>query len=281
MSLLTLNLMVADPSPMMQRIFRDVAMKSPLPVELTICDSGRQCVELLMGGGIDIALLETELPDLPGIEVLRRVRAAGVKTLLGLMGFKPALPPLGLARELDAYEVLEKPFPPADISSLIANYRRLSAPMNVLMVDDSATARRVIRKVLAGSIFRMTLEDAADGEAALEACAARPFDLVFLDCNMPGLDGFETLQQLRARNPDIRAIMISGDRSDHGVRRAAELGAAAFLHKPFFSHDIDRALHLAFDLRVPRLIVAEQEEKLETGYAALIARKAQLTTGAA
>jgi CheY-like chemotaxis protein len=281
MSLLTLNLVVADTSPVMQRIFQNVVAKSPLPVELTPCGNGKHCADLLMRGGVDIAFVEMELPDLSGIEVLRRARAAGVKSLIGLMALKSAMPSLTEARELHAYEFLEKPFAPAAIEAVIANYRRLSAPMTVLMVDDSPTARRVMRKVLAGSIFQMSLQDAGNGDAAIAACEERPFDLVFLDCNMPGISGLETLQELRKRNPAIRVIMISGDHREEVVRRAAELGAAAFLRKPFFTHDIDRALHVAFDLRVPQLIAAEQAQKLEHGYASLIARKAQLAGGAA
>lgn len=281
MSLLTLNMVVADTSPVMQRIFHNVVVKSPLPVELTVCGKGQQCADLLTRGGVDIAFIEIELPDLSGLDVLRRARAAGVQSLVGLMALKKAMPPLTQARELHAYEFLEKPFLPADIEAVIGNYRRLSAPMKVLMVDDSSTARRVIRKVLAGSIFQMSLQDAGDGEAALAACEAQPFDLVFLDCNMPGMSGLETLRQLRMRNPAVRVIMISGDRSDEVVRRAAELGAAAFLRKPFFPHDIDRALHTAFELRLPQLIAAEQAQRLEHGYASLIARKAQLAAGTA
>jgi CheY-like chemotaxis protein len=281
MSLLTLNLVVADTSPVMQRIFQNVVAKSSLPVELTRCGNGKQCADLLMRGGVDIAFVEMELPDLSGIEVLRRARAAGVKSLIGLMALKNAMPSLTEARELHAYEFLEKPFAPAAIEAVIVNYRRLSAPMTVLMVDDSPTARRVMRKVLAGSIFQMSLQDAGDGDAAIAACEERAFDLVFLDCNMPGISGLETLQELRKRNPAIRVIMISGDHREEVVRRAAELGAAAFLRKPFFTHDIDRALHVAFDLRVPQLIAAEQAQKLEHGYASLIARKAQLAGGAA
>jgi len=77
--------------------------------------------------------------------------------------------------------------------------------------------------------------------------------MVFLDCNMPGFDGIKTLELLRQRNPDTRVIMISAERDNARVKQALARGATAFLHKPFFTADIDRVLHQALGLKMPGL----------------------------
>lgn len=281
MSLLTVNMLVADTSRIIHQIFRGIVARSTLPIDLIACRDGAHCAALMARGGIDVAFIEVDLPGMSGMEALRRARAEGVNTLTALMALKAAMPSLDRARGLNVCEFLEKPFALADVEAVIGSYRRLSAPMTALIVDDSSTARQVIRKVLAGSVFHISIEQAADGTAALVACAAQRFDLVFLDCNMPGLDGFETLRELRERNRSAQVIMMSGERSEQVVRRAAELGASAFLHKPFFPADIDRALHAAFGLRVPRLHAAKQEQRPESGYAVLVTRRAKLSTGVA
>src|SRR2546430_5403564 len=88
---------------------------------------------------------------------------------------------------------LSKPFGAPEIEAIVETYRRACRPMRALIVDDSAAQRRIIGRVLARSVFRIEVEEAGDGKTALERYAGRDFDLVFLDCNMPGIDGLETL----------------------------------------------------------------------------------------
>ena len=74
--------------------------------------------------------------------------------------------------------------------------RRPPAGLRVLVVDDSATSRKVLQTML--DSFGFQVELAESGEAALERFAAGSFDLVLTDWRMPGLDGLETAQRLRA-----------------------------------------------------------------------------------
>ena len=72
---------------------------------------------------------------------------------------------------------------------------RARLPKRVLIVDDSSTVRSVVRKVLQASRFKLEAEEAADGSAAIELAKKKRFDIVFLDCQMPGLDGFATFAE--------------------------------------------------------------------------------------
>jgi CheY-like chemotaxis protein len=117
--------------------------------------------------------------------------------------------------------------------------------------------RQIVKRVLANSIFNIDPTEVGDGETALGYCEHGRFDVVFLDCNMPGRDGLETLACLLDRNPNAKIVMMSGEQNEERRRRALERGATAFLQKPFFPADIDRELHAIFGLRPPGLANVE------------------------
>jgi two-component system chemotaxis response regulator CheY len=125
--------------------------------------------------------------------------------------------------------------------------------MEALIVDDSRTIRRVIRQVLESGTFRLSIEEAINGEIALQRFKAGSYDIVFLDYAMPGLNGIETLDAILARQPKAKVIMISAMHDESLETQALAHGAIAFLPKPFFSVDVSRAIHKALDLKPPSL----------------------------
>lgn len=112
---------------------------------------------------------------------------------------------------------------------------RAGAPKGawVLVVDDSATIRAVIGKML--SQDGHTVLKAADGESALEIARRELPDLIFLDIVMPGMNGFAVLRALR-RDPlthDIPIVMISGNLQATEQFYVQRFGADDFMKKPF------------------------------------------------
>jgi CheY-like chemotaxis protein len=252
----SLKMLVADDSRTIQLFFRNIVAKSTEAIELIAAKDGRECAAKLEGGGLDLAFIDVNMPEMSGMEALGAARHRGNKTFVTVMSTNGSAPRLEVARQLNVYEYLIKPFTVQDVSAVIGTCRRISAPMRTLIVDDSRTVRGVIRRVLEQSIFRLKIEEADDGMIGLERCRETPFDIVFLDCNMPGFDSFETLDRLRQRKRDARVIMISAERIDARIAKALECGAAAFLQKPFFAADVDRAMHHALGLKMPRLSFA-------------------------
>jgi CheY-like chemotaxis protein len=104
----------------------------------------------------------------------------------------------------------------------------------ILIVDDDPGIRRLIAATLEDvSGYRMT--EAGDGEQAVErARDARPA-IVFLDIEMPRLDGIETCRRLRSEpgTADATIVMLTGDSDDEAERDARAAGADLFLTKPF------------------------------------------------
>ena len=120
------------------------------------------------------------------MDALWAARIAGNKTFVTLISGRANRRCIDLARQLDAYEFLTKPFGNKDIAAILSTYQRVSTPMQVLLVDDSAVALKVMRKVLASSIFHLNIEEAHSGAEAVKRCTAETFDVVFLDVNMTG-----------------------------------------------------------------------------------------------
>ena len=104
----------------------------------------------------------------------------------------------------------------------------------LLIVDDNEDNRYTLTRRLQREGYA-NLTSAADGQQALELLGTRPFDLVLLDVMMPGLNGYEVLERMRADNRlrHIPVIMISALDEIESVIRCIELGAEDYLSKPF------------------------------------------------
>ena len=102
-----------------------------------------------------------------------------------------------------------------------------------LVVDDSSVIRKVARRILEGLDFEIT--EAEDGEKALEICKQNLPDAVLLDWNMPVMDGYEFLRNLR-RMPggDVPKVVFCTTENDVAhIARALHAGANEYIMKPF------------------------------------------------
>jgi CheY-like chemotaxis protein len=129
--------------------------------------------------------------------------------------------------------VAEKSLPAAAASGLDGK--------RILVVDDNATNRLIVRKQLTG---RGAQVDEAEGvEAALAKIAgqpdASPYDLLLVDCQMPGRDGFDLVETLNAGRRQVHAVMmLSSADLNSNMSRARELGIAEYLIKPVKQKDL-------------------------------------------
>lgn len=101
----------------------------------------------------------------------------------------------------------------------------------ILIVDDAATVRMYHRNILEDAGY--LVDEAINGIEALEKSLQETFDLYLVDINMPKLDGYGFLRQLRGQNiPQAPAIMISTEAEANDKKRAFIAGANAYLIKP-------------------------------------------------
>jgi two-component system response regulator HydG len=101
----------------------------------------------------------------------------------------------------------------------------------VLIVDDDAAHAALVRDIVVSC--RYEAEIALNANAALQKIKQRAYDLVITDLRMPGMDGIELIQRLRAGDPKLAIIAVTAfGTTDTGVR-ACQAGAGSYLTKPF------------------------------------------------
>lgn len=107
----------------------------------------------------------------------------------------------------------------------------------ILVVDDEASIRRTLREILEYEDY--AVEEAEDGEAALDKLRKDRFDVVLLDVKMPKVDGLEVLATMGKEQIDVPVVMISGHGTIETAVEATKLGAFDFVEKP---PDLNRLL---------------------------------------
>jgi CheY-like chemotaxis protein len=117
----------------------------------------------------------------------------------------------------------------------------------VLIVDDAAFARRMIRKFLQMDGYEIL--EAANGREGLEIVRSQPLDCILTDILMPDMDGFEFINNLQLQGFKIPVIIITADIQEPTRTRAIELGAAGFINKPPKQEEVRQAVKQIFSLK--------------------------------
>jgi len=110
--------------------------------------------------------------------------------------------------------------------------------MKVLLVDDEKDFIEVLTKRLRRR--KLDLYVAHSGEEALQVVHGHPIDVVVLDMRMPGMDGLQTLREIKLHHPAIEVIMLTGHANVDAAVEGMELGAFDYLMKPV---DFDELLY--------------------------------------
>jgi two-component system KDP operon response regulator KdpE len=121
-------------------------------------------------------------------------------------------------------------------------------PLRILIVDDEPPIRRFLRTALASQDYRV--EEAADGEAALEFLKRNVVDLIVLDLGLPGLDGLEVVRRLRGEGHATPIIILSSRDDEAGKVAALDLGADDYVAKPFGVEELSARIRAAMRHRL-------------------------------
>lgn len=106
----------------------------------------------------------------------------------------------------------------------------LNRRSTLLLVDDSPEDLRLLGGVLVGAFDILTAES---GEQAMQLCAAHKVDVVLLDVDMPGMDGYATCRALRAEYPTVNVMFLSAHDGLDEILRGYDAGGSDYLLKPF------------------------------------------------
>lgn len=101
----------------------------------------------------------------------------------------------------------------------------------ILLVDDHVLLRQGLKQVLADELENAKFGEAGDAAQALAMLAKQPWDVLILDINMPGRNGFEVLAEVRRSHPFLPVLVLSSTPEDQLGLRAIRAGAAGYLNK--------------------------------------------------
>jgi two-component system, chemotaxis family, chemotaxis protein CheY len=122
--------------------------------------------------------------------------------------------------------------------------------VNVLLIDDSAAIRMILRRILGQANLPVDqIFEASDGLEALNVLRANQVGLILLDIYMPNMDGLQFLSKLRALRDwqAVPVVMITTEGSHSRVMEAVQLGARGYVRKPFTPDQIKQKLALVFE----------------------------------
>ena len=114
----------------------------------------------------------------------------------------------------------------------------------ILCIEDDPQMRLIVGMALEGAGYEM--EEAADGKQGLDRAMENVPDLILCDINMPGMNGFETLEELRKHKSTsyIPFIFMTGESPRKYLRKGMNLGADDFIMKPIDMEDLIKAVQI-------------------------------------
>jgi DNA-binding NtrC family response regulator len=143
-------------------------------------------------------------------------------------------------------------------------------PAKLLVVDDDEASCRLVKAIFAAEGVEVVM--AHDGQAGLDRAATDRPDAVLLDVRLPGLDGLEVLERLKATSRSLPVVMLTASRDVKTAVRATQLGASNYLTKPIDQDEVVMVVRRALENQALRMEVEDLRKRVGT------AESDQLTT---
>jgi signal transduction histidine kinase/DNA-binding response OmpR family regulator len=249
------RILVVDDNATNRRVLEE--MLSSWGLSPTAVDSGAAALAEIGRRAYAVVLLDAMMPGMDGIALAERIRALrpvkdAVLVMLSSAGVPEDAGRLGRA---GIARCLTKPVRPSDLLHALADglgnrgiepdepavpQTRAAEPRRVLVVDDGELNREVARHLLEQRGHVPTL--VASGKDALDAALREPFDVILMDVQMPGMDGVETTNALRARGSRVPVVAVTAHAMKGDRERFLAAGMDGYVSKPIRPKDLYEAV---------------------------------------
>lgn len=242
-----LVVVIVEPSTMQRHIVEKALAANGISTVLA-CEDGSQALEVIEREVPDLVISTMYLPDMTGTDLIHRIRESGQTgdTPFLLISSETRFRYLDPIRQAGAVGILPKPFTDGELrTALTATLDFLTEDaglaaeidgesLRVLVVDDSAMARRQISRILA-SMGIERIDHAEDGLQGLEMIDQNHYDFVITDYNMPRMDGRELVEQIRteAAHASLPVLMVTSEANENRLAAVQQSGVSAICDKPF------------------------------------------------
>ncbi|MCP4642173.1 MAG: response regulator [bacterium] len=232
--------LVVDDSRVTRRILTGVLRHECGILEVVEATDGQEAIDCAGADTFDVILLDWDMPNVTGIEALTALRASGNKTPIIMVTAQRDKIRIVEAIHAGANNYVVKPFRPSTVDrkirQVLENHHHLTKSQRTkkaLIVDDSATVRKLLHTTLQKHCGFQVVIEADDGDTALDATHKASFDIILLDWNMPKVSGIEVLRKIRKHDKRTPVLMVTGETDDAHVMKAFDAGATNYLVKPF------------------------------------------------
>ena len=227
------RVLIVDDEKNMRRTLSDILRREGY--DTTVAATGEEAVELCSTGDFDVILMDVRMPGLNGVDAFRQIRRnkEGVRVILmtafGLDDLKRA------ALDEGVIAFLPKPLDLEKTIDLIRDVRETA----ILVVEEDESIAEALSTELIDQGYRVTVT--ASPHDALELVEQIRFDLIFLDVNLPAMNGLELYLAIKEITPTSVAIMMTGmeEEFERLAQEAVRRNAYTIVRKPL---DIDHVL---------------------------------------
>jgi len=243
-------------------------------IKATAAESGEEALILLQNHHFDVGILDMQMPQMDGIMLAREIRTQFNKATLPLI----MLTSVGFNKESDELkklfsfyvnkpikhsllaDILLRVMTPAKAQTVIepTNYEKLNEiskryPFQILIAEDNQINQKLIRNVF--EILGYKADIAANGLEALEALKRKNYDLIFMDIQMPEMNGYEATKIIIQRWKEDRPIIIAmtANAMQGDKEKCLEAGMDDYISKPMRIDDLIKVIKIWGDKQFPTI----------------------------
>lgn len=222
--------------------------------ELMFVQKGKQALDMVMKKDIDLLILDMELPDMNGLEVLQNIRKV-TQDMQSVVQLKDlpvimvtAYPKEEIRKEAERLGVvcfLSKPIKRKELRKIVqdvleGHYYKYGKKKLILCVDSEPRVQKFYEGTLSDE--RWDVITASNGLEALETIEFKSPDLIITELNLPEMNGIEFLQTVKESNQNIPVIVVSSVSEKEGMEKLKDVEIRKYLTKPFQLDELRKSI---------------------------------------
>ncbi len=242
----SLKILIADDTTTTRQMVREMLRTLPYDITCLEAGDGVDAVRIFSGEHPDISLLDLEMPRKSGLVAATEIRKLDGRAHVIVMSGRLNDKVTDYLKGININHLLPKPVSADELRRIISALVPVPGKkVNILIADDSKTMCGMLSSLCQLPPLEIALTTAEDGEKALIEFRSKPHHMVFLDVNMPKIDGLTVLKTMKRLNSSCVVTMITSDRTEKTIRAAIGAGANGYIAKPFTLEQVQGALKKA------------------------------------